>query len=141
MTCSVCGGVAQLGERLLCKQEVVGSIPSASMVCLACWSVLSQKGLGFGVHGRVATVGWVVSRAVRWRVFFTDCESGSGASLDAQGVSVGLGDAVFCGRRGGLDWREGSVTVWHGLSDLGVGCCVSGIWPQVPSLCSVQGCL
>ena len=25
-----CGGVAQLGERLLCKQEVVGSIPSAS---------------------------------------------------------------------------------------------------------------
>ena len=24
------GGVAQLGERLLCKQEVVGSIPIAS---------------------------------------------------------------------------------------------------------------
>ena len=24
------GGIAQLGERLLCKQEVVGSIPSAS---------------------------------------------------------------------------------------------------------------
>jgi hypothetical protein len=25
-----CGAVAQLGERLLCKQEAVGSIPSGS---------------------------------------------------------------------------------------------------------------
>ena len=34
------GGVAQLGERLLCKQEVIGSIPFASkmddsLVCVA----------------------------------------------------------------------------------------------------------
>jgi hypothetical protein len=29
-TSSQDGGIAQLGERLLCKQEVVGSIPSAS---------------------------------------------------------------------------------------------------------------
>ena len=30
------GGLAQLGERLLCKQEVVGSIPSSStiIVCI-----------------------------------------------------------------------------------------------------------
>ena len=28
------GGIAQLGERLLCKQEVVGSIPSASTINL-----------------------------------------------------------------------------------------------------------
>ena len=27
-----CGGVAQLGERLLCKQEVVGSIPITSTI-------------------------------------------------------------------------------------------------------------
>ena len=27
---SLIGAIAQLGERLLCKQEVVGSIPSAS---------------------------------------------------------------------------------------------------------------
>ncbi len=27
----LCGGVAQLGEHLLCKQGVVGSIPSASI--------------------------------------------------------------------------------------------------------------
>ena len=28
------GGVAQLGERLLCKQEVIGSIPFTSTSCL-----------------------------------------------------------------------------------------------------------
>jgi hypothetical protein len=27
------GAIAQLGERLLCKQEVVGSIPSGSTSC------------------------------------------------------------------------------------------------------------
>jgi hypothetical protein len=29
-SCSTFGAIAQLGERLLCKQEVVGSIPSGS---------------------------------------------------------------------------------------------------------------
>ena len=29
------GGVAQLGERLLCKQEVIGSIPFTSTIALA----------------------------------------------------------------------------------------------------------
>ena len=45
-----CGGVAQLGERLLCKQEVVGSIPSASScagACLAGCGVVEREGLGF----------------------------------------------------------------------------------------------
>ena len=28
--CPLTGGVAQLGERLLCKQEVIGSIPFTS---------------------------------------------------------------------------------------------------------------
>ena len=28
------GGVAQLGERLLCKQEVIGSIPFTSTILL-----------------------------------------------------------------------------------------------------------
>ena len=32
MSCKF-GGVAQLGERLLCKQEVVGSIPITSTKC------------------------------------------------------------------------------------------------------------
>jgi hypothetical protein len=29
----ISGAVAQLGERLLCKQDVVGSIPSGSTTC------------------------------------------------------------------------------------------------------------
>jgi hypothetical protein len=29
---AACGAIAQLGERLLCKQEVVGSIPSGSTI-------------------------------------------------------------------------------------------------------------
>ena len=31
------GGLAQLGERLLCKQEVVGSIPIGSTKPLPVW--------------------------------------------------------------------------------------------------------
>ena len=35
------GGVAQLGERLLCKQEVIGSIPFTSTIAATggryCW--------------------------------------------------------------------------------------------------------
>ena len=40
------GGVAQLVERLLCKQEVVGSIPSASIVCMVCVRCLFVGSLG-----------------------------------------------------------------------------------------------
>ena len=52
-----CGGVAQLGERLLCKQEVVGSIPSASSCAGACLagSVVEREGLGF--EGWITAVG------------------------------------------------------------------------------------
>ena len=31
------GAIAQLGERLLCKQEVVGSIPSGSTIFCSCF--------------------------------------------------------------------------------------------------------
>ena len=47
--CRPIGGVAQLGERLLCKQEVVGSIPIASTTVapLGCgpggWGSRDQK--------------------------------------------------------------------------------------------------
>ena len=35
-----CGGVAQLGEHLLCTQEVIGSIPFTSTTfCYGSWSV------------------------------------------------------------------------------------------------------
>ena len=37
-----CGAIAQLGERLLCKQEVVGSIPSGSTNLVGdCTAILS----------------------------------------------------------------------------------------------------
>lgn len=41
----VSGAVAQLGERLLCKQDVVGSIPSGSTIAL----VLSRDEIGWQV--------------------------------------------------------------------------------------------
>ena len=41
------GGVAQLGERLLCKQEVIGSIPFTSTIPRKIQSlVLSAHGQG-----------------------------------------------------------------------------------------------
>jgi hypothetical protein len=36
------GAIAQLGERVLCKHEVVGSIPSGSTRVLARWSRLRR---------------------------------------------------------------------------------------------------
>ena len=49
------GAVAQLGERLLCKQEVVGSIPSGSTSRETCSSVsteFSRPLAGFEPRGR-----------------------------------------------------------------------------------------
>jgi hypothetical protein len=36
------GGVAQLGERLLCKQEVIGSIPFTSTIAFALGGIRVQ---------------------------------------------------------------------------------------------------
>ena len=41
------GAIAQLGERLLCKQEVVGSIPSGS-----------TNAVGLALCGKKLAVGW-----------------------------------------------------------------------------------
>ncbi len=38
------GGVAQLGERVLCKHEVVGSIPSASTKLRLCVELVGSGG-------------------------------------------------------------------------------------------------
>jgi len=105
-----------LGEHLLCKQGVVGSIPIASMVWRAwfaghgllgmvCWAWFGGAGcrhsdrLGFepGACGSSPLGGVCVARGLL--VFLGDCESGSGALLGAQDVSVGLGGAV-CVRLG-----------------------------------------
>ncbi len=45
------GGIAQLGERLLCKQEVVGSIPSASTTLEEAISKWEHFDIGFLTDG------------------------------------------------------------------------------------------
>ena len=67
---TVPGGVAQLGEHLLCKQGVVGSNPIASTtvsVVLMAWFVDLYRGEaeGFGLfylfhHRCVGNGGWIV---------------------------------------------------------------------------------
>ena len=49
------GGVAQLGERLLCKQEVIGSIPFTSTNCLEGSGVRSVDVIRF-VRGSVTSL-------------------------------------------------------------------------------------
>ena len=63
------GALAQLGERLLCKQDVVGSIPSGSTILL----------VEFGDHRRSLSVHMCESketkfadldpRGLDWRIF------------------------------------------------------------------------
>jgi hypothetical protein len=54
-----CGAIAQLGERLLCKQEVVGSIPSGSTRRVAgftayrlCYAASSKKLVRENINSR-----------------------------------------------------------------------------------------
>ena len=42
------GPVAQLGERLPCTQEVVGSIPIGSIKQIAAWRLKNQTGFRLG---------------------------------------------------------------------------------------------
>jgi hypothetical protein len=46
---SLCGGVAQLGERLPCTQEVIGSIPFTSTTFKRWMSSLETGRLGLDV--------------------------------------------------------------------------------------------
>ena len=78
------GAVAQLGERLLCKQEVVGSIPSSS-------TIAGNRGQGTGnsnhagpsftyrLHASTQQWTWVPSPVLRAAVFFNNLE-GKGSS-------------------------------------------------------------
>ena len=58
------GGVAQLGERLLCKQEVIGSIPFTSTIilssdaaaCSACLARATGRGDPLGSRERYGMV-------------------------------------------------------------------------------------
>ena len=46
------GALAQLGERLLCKHQVIGSIPIGSTMPAADMLVIEEKEFGFGRYGR-----------------------------------------------------------------------------------------
>ena len=62
------GAIAQLGERLLCKQEVVGSIPSGSTTCFEQWWCHSLRLLEKRNSPRPALVaGGVLSDIVKRR--------------------------------------------------------------------------
>ena len=43
------GGVAQLGERLLCKQEVIGSIPFTSTTLVQTSNESARRAFSFGL--------------------------------------------------------------------------------------------
>ena len=61
-----CGAIAQLGERLLCKQEVVGSIPSGSTS--RGLRLVRREHLSASVIGREASCGRVISDIVKRRI-------------------------------------------------------------------------
>ena len=46
------GAIAQLGERLLCKHQVVGSIPTGSTSCLQTQPFMGATAAG-GSHGNI----------------------------------------------------------------------------------------
>ena len=58
--CALAGAIAQLGERLLCKQEVVGSIPSGSTILAwsagSSGSIIGSNIFGSSVENNSATV-------------------------------------------------------------------------------------
>ena len=126
------GGVAQLGERLLCKQEVVGSIPSASRGARFGCAGLGGAGCGVMEGFGIWALGAGSPRRGVWRlglgraglavpicagVFFVDCESGSGAFW-----TRGTPRRVWPGRAsGGAGRGEGSVAGLAWVSDLGLG--------------------
>ena len=49
---SLDGAIAQLGERLLCKQEVVGSIPTGSTIQFNCETRAPWRGVMMSVLER-----------------------------------------------------------------------------------------
>ena len=100
-----CGGVAQLGEHLLCKQGVVGSIPITSRGhlhwalpcgvrpdagCSGYWRDGGVAGTRFGGSSSVCV--WPYGHGcmgvdVPCGLVFVMCESGSGTPLGAQDIS------------------------------------------------------
>jgi hypothetical protein len=66
------GAIAQLGERLLCKQEVVGSIPSGSTSREAVSSAIYQFTSPRGLESEVTPLSDIVKRrSIRASAFDT----------------------------------------------------------------------
>jgi hypothetical protein len=64
------GGVAQLGEHLLCKQGVVGSIPIVSTSALPARRVICQAAGQRGAQGKADRFGFrLVAGGDRWRAY------------------------------------------------------------------------
>ena len=70
------GAIAQLGERLLCKQEVTGSIPVGSTRTAETSSECNEKRLLFSVH----FVLFGCSLKIRKKQGESDCLKRSGSS-------------------------------------------------------------
>ena len=96
------GAVAQLGERLLCKQEVVGSIPSSSTIKV----VAAVVPIGCSLHSVQL---WASARSPELKavLFFNNSEgkgsSGLDESPDGHRVELylvcALNKKAACGRR------------------------------------------
>ena len=69
------GGVAQLGERLLCKQEVIGSIPFTSTRHLHHAKARGERTAGQRGSGTISSPEGQLDR--RWRVLMDNCEEAS----------------------------------------------------------------
>ena len=106
------GAVAQLGERLLCKQEVVGSIPSSSTSEDV--AVLVSP-IGCSLHSvQLWASAW--SSKLKAVLFFNNSEGKGSSGLDESlGGHIGLScifkKPVHLFKKGGERWREHTMTV------------------------------
>jgi hypothetical protein len=96
------GAVAQLGERLLCKQEVIGSIPFSSTKQQQ-RSAIRHRQRHLSVAAALGDEFWQQSSSPRVALFFNNSEGKASTGLDESLVDEGLScilPAVF--KRG---WR------------------------------------
>ena len=96
------GAVAQLGERLLCKQEVVGSIPSSSTIKV----VAAVVPIGCSLHSvQLWASAW--SSKLKAVLFFNNSEGKGSSGLDESPgghrvelyLVCALNKKAACGRR------------------------------------------
>lgn len=82
------GAIAQLGERVLCKHEVVGSIPSGSTIHFVHGS--ASRHYGLFVLGSVDPAGKRVGSSIRLALSPVGCLSGMFGALPAIAYMSGI---------------------------------------------------